>query len=139
MILNGDIKTQELFIQRCKDRLALHDNRNPYFAEIENAVINEDFEKYIGNWYYTKKKIGWFSKVILKKWGLLGYSECHEDLSLIDSDCERMEQIKFFQSKDHLQIEWNLCKEVNQYLDELRKVGFFVQFFCWNQEIKFKL
>lgn len=140
-ILNGDVITQNLFVQRCKEKLSLHHPSNPYFAKIENAVINEDFEKFIGNWYYTKKKIGWFSNVILKNWGLLGYSECHTELAplLIDSDCNRKEQLNFFLNQDSTQMDWNSCSEVHLYLDELRSKGFFVQFFCWDQDIRFSL
>ena len=128
------MKTQEMFVERCKARLSLHEPKNPFFAEVENAVMNDEFEKYIGNWYYTKNNIGWFSRVVKKRWALLGYSECHVEYAplLINSDASRKEQIDFFSDKDFLEIDWASCSELQDYLAELRDIGFWVEFFPWN-------
>mgnify|MGYP006996230370 FL=1 len=50
-----------------------HTKKNPYWAPVENSLMNSGFNEFIGSWYWAQKKKGFFSQQIIKDYSTLGY------------------------------------------------------------------
>jgi hypothetical protein len=128
-----------------------HEDKNPYWASVENSLMNAGFNEYIGSWYWTKNKKGFFSQQILKDFSTLGYEfwfnkKSAKEISETKTAHDRAnatidDQIRWFNSKEFLRIDWNLqSNQLRKYIEKMSSIGYFVKFFHWSvTEIKFKL
>ncbi|KAL9655219.1 hypothetical protein ABK040_008994 [Willaertia magna] len=69
------LKNKEIFFSDLK-YLIQHtqdENKNPYWASEENALMNNSFNKFIGSWYYLNRGKGWFAERIIPNFKTLGY------------------------------------------------------------------
>jgi hypothetical protein len=67
-------KDDEIIVKAKELISSTHEDKNPYWASVENSLMNAGFNEYIGSWYWTKNKKGFFSQQILKDFSTLGYA-----------------------------------------------------------------
>eukprot|EP01130_Rhizamoeba_saxonica_P019345 TRINITY_DN998_c0_g1_i1.p1 TRINITY_DN998_c0_g1~~TRINITY_DN998_c0_g1_i1.p1 ORF type:complete len:188 (-),score=39.73 TRINITY_DN998_c0_g1_i1:27-590(-) len=133
-------------IRLIKTKAGRMEDSNPLFAPVENAIMHDTFNQYIGSWAYSNADppIGWFSNTILKKFGCLGYSEWfdeddpqkEQEESYTRNSQERSQatwsdQCKWFYSDKFKQVIWENDKEVIDFLHNVRDIGFWVEFYSW--------
>lgn len=112
---------------------------NDFWATEENSLMNSAFNIFIGSWYYTNKKKGFFYKEIMAHYGTLGYQiwSSTRKVKSKDPDHDRAnlpvkEQIAWFTSEDFMKIEWHTVPMLQKYLSRMRQEGFYIEFFNWS-------
>ncbi|EFC40187.1 virulence-related protein Nf314 [Naegleria gruberi] len=134
---------------------------NPFWATEENALMNEGFNAYIGSWYYLNNNQGVFATEIIPKFRYLGYQFWWKDevdnLTLKNSnrksnkvqdvsDDEEVQaslaegmklpkQLEWFKSEEFLSIDYKSHSLVKDYVQDMKNLGFYVEFFNWNSSV----
>eukprot|EP01080_Neovahlkampfia_damariscottae_P007883 gene7883-12352_t len=121
--------------------------KNQFWATEENALMNSDFNQYIGSWYYDQHGIGIFPNEIKKKFSCLGYSKWFkvkpkDEVSDTSTPKDRAnstweDQFRWFSSDEFLKKSFK--SELSSYIKCLDKYGFGVKFFHWNDDIQFSI
>ena len=101
------------------------------FSNVENAYNNEFFNKWFGSYAYKENTV---YEDIVYNYAYLGYTQPKEEYM----DKPKKEQIKWFRSSDFLSINWKNDEMLQEYLNELRDIGFQIEFFNWSDSIDFE-
>ncbi|KNC53981.1 uncharacterized protein AMSG_09629 [Thecamonas trahens ATCC 50062] len=106
-----------------KAHIAAHqDSRNMFFAEVENGMMNDAFDAYIGSWGYLQEGKGLYAEVIAPQFEDLGYTMpgCR-----IAPSAPRVVQEAWFSSAEFLAADPSRgYAELDAYLALLRDEGF---------------
>lgn len=134
--LNSLIEKIKNFIQNDKSK------KNPFWAVEENSLMNDQFNAYLGSWYYQNDGKSVFSKIILPKFQHLGYQIWFKDQKTKSdkrANLKFKEQKKWFFSEEFYSINYKNVKLLQDYLNVMRDLGFSIQFFNWRDHIHFEM
>jgi hypothetical protein len=101
------------------------------FSKVENAYNNEFFNKWFGSYQY---KEGTIYEDLVHNFAYLGYTQPEDGYM----DMPKDKQIKWFKSSKFASIDWKKDDMLKAYLDDLRELGFQIEFFNWSDSIDFK-
>lgn len=126
-------------IEHCKCLIQTdRSESNDFWATEENALMNSGFNEYIGSWYYTNRKRGFFHEEIVSHFDTLGYQvwhskSCKHQLTEHErANLSVKEQIAWFTSDEFMAVDWHRVPMLRRYLSRMRSEGFFIEFFNWS-------
>jgi len=102
------------------------------FSKVENAYNNVFFNKWFGSYGYKEDTV---YEDLVYNYAYLGYTLPEEKEYM---DKPKNEQNKWFRSSKFLSIDWKKDDMLQEYLNDLRDLGFQIEFFNWSDSIDFE-